>query len=209
MAAGCVVLIASCSKYAPAPPPPSAAQPAAAKQTPAKPGPGAATAGQQGQSAAQTGQQGSGMTAGMSAMGGAIGMAPLETAVGGPGAVPPARADANPGAPAMPPGAPPGTTVVGKAQVGSGEKGRGYGAGLIATPAATYFQARERIAFEIQIPHALQLYKATNGVGPKTHQEFEQKILKEQRIELPTLPPGHFYQYDPNTEQLMVMKPSS
>ena len=37
-----------------------------------------------------------------------------------------------------------------KAQVGSGDKGRGYGPGIIATPVATYFAARERIMFDIQ-----------------------------------------------------------
>jgi hypothetical protein len=206
--AGWIGIVAGCSEYKPASPPPSAApsQPAAT----AKPA-GQPIAGQpSGASGPAQPPAQSGMTAGMTAMGGAIGMAPLETAVGGPRAVPPAGASTRPAAPpTAPTGMPGGGTIVGPAQVGVGEKGRGYGTGPIATPAAAYFAARERIAFEIHIPHAMQLYKASNGSAPKTHQEFEQKILRENRIELPQLRPGEYYQYDPAGEQLMVMKPPS
>jgi hypothetical protein len=108
---------------------------------------------------------------------------------------------ANPAAPAAPP------TAV-KAEAGVGRKGRGYGEGLVATPAAAYWAAKERIAFEIQIPHALQLYKATNGQGPKTHQEFMDKIIKTEQIKLPELPEGSQYQYFPDREELMVVRPA-
>jgi len=200
MLAGWIAIVAGCSEYKPAAPP--SAAPPAPQAAAAKPATSAAPAAA-GQPAQQQ-QSGSGMTAGMSAMGGAMGMAPLETAVGGPGAVAPVRSTTQPAAPA----ATPGGIVVGPAQVGSGAKGRGYGMGPIATPAAAYFAARERITFEIQVPHALQLYKASNGSAPKTHQEFEQKILRENKIQLPDLPPGMYYQYDPALEQLMVMKPA-
>lgn len=91
------------------------------------------------------------------------------------------------------------------AKVGVGKKGRNYGGGLITEPASQYWKAKERIAFEIQIPHALQLYKALNDFkAPKTHEEFMEKIIKEQKIELPELPPGRKYVYDPEKEQLMV-----
>ncbi|MGA2797506.1 MAG: hypothetical protein ABSE63_08015 [Thermoguttaceae bacterium] len=102
---------------------------------------------------------------------------------------------------------PPGMTME-KAQVGSGDKGRGYGGGIIGTPVSTYFAAKERIMFEIQIPECLRAYKFENDFkGPKTNEEFMEKVIKKNGIQLPTLPPGHSYIYDPKEEQLMVIRP--
>jgi hypothetical protein len=106
--------------------------------------------------------------------------------------------------PATAPAAPPPAEVLKKAEVGVGEKGRGYGTGPIATPASTYFIAKEHIAFDIQIPHAMQLFKATEGHMPKSHEEFMQKIIKANQIQLPKLPEGQHYVYDPKLEQLMI-----
>jgi hypothetical protein len=94
-----------------------------------------------------------------------------------------------------------------KAEKGVGAKGRGYGQGVIATPVATLFAAKERIAFDIQIPHAMNLFKAMEGRMPNSHEEFMEKIIKENQIKLPTLPEGERYVYDPKKEQLMVEKP--
>lgn len=106
-----------------------------------------------------------------------------------------------------PPAPPAENTVRQEAQMGVGKKGRGYGGGLVTTPVAAYFGARERIAFQIQIPEAMKLYKALNGSAPKSHEEFMQKIIKENAVNLPELPEGHRYVYDPSTEQLMVESP--
>jgi hypothetical protein len=95
-----------------------------------------------------------------------------------------------------------------KAEKGVGAKGRGYGQGVIATPAASLFAAKERIAFEIQIPHAMNLFKGMEGRMPNSNKEFMEKIIKENQIQLPTLPEGERYVYDPKTEQLMVEKPA-
>jgi hypothetical protein len=94
-----------------------------------------------------------------------------------------------------------------KAQVGSGEKGRDYGDGIIATPVTTYFKVRERVAYEIQIPKAMQLYEQMEGHAPRSHEEFMEKIVKANSIPLPTLPNGHTYRYDPKEKQLMVVYP--
>ena len=95
-----------------------------------------------------------------------------------------------------------------KAQVGSGDKGRGYGGGIITTPVSTYFAVRERIMFEITIPDALRGFKFENDFkGPKSNEEFMEKVIKKNGIQLPTLPPGHKYIYDPKEEQLMVIRP--
>ena len=104
----------------------------------------------------------------------------------------------------------PGPTVQVKAGVGSGKKGRSLDQheGIIVTPAKTLFAAKEKIKFEIEIPHTLQLYKALEGNAPKSHEEFMEKIIKANDIKLPELPEGHKYVYDPMLETLMVEKPA-
>ncbi len=145
---------------------------------------------------AQPGQ--SGMTTGMTAIGGAGGLAPADM-WNGPQGVQPAR----PSQPAPPPSA-----NLEKAQAGVGKQGRDYGGGAImapvTVPVATYFQARDRITFDIQIADAMRLYKAANGSAPKTHDEFMEKIIKENQIKLPELPPGDRYKYVPEKEELCV-----
>ncbi|MEN6457642.1 MAG: hypothetical protein ABFC63_01820 [Thermoguttaceae bacterium] len=89
-----------------------------------------------------------------------------------------------------------------KAQVGVGEKGRDYPAGMYAPK--TYWAIKETLAFDVQIPKAMQLFKATEGRAPKDHAEFMERIIKEGMIQLPELPAGDRYEYDPKTEELMV-----
>lgn len=114
---------------------------------------------------------------------------------------------APPAAPTSP--APQASNVVQtKAAVGSGVKGRGYGIGPIATPCASYFCVRERLAYEVQIPEAMKLFKATEDRVPKSHEEFMQRIIKENHINLPLLPEGHKYVYDPKRGELMVEQPA-
>jgi hypothetical protein len=125
---------------------------------------------------------------------------PTETVPATPPAV---AADKN--APETPP---PGMTAE-KADVGSGDKGRGYGEGVIATPVATYFAARERIMFTIQIPEFVRAYKFEHDFkGPKSNEEFMEKIIKKNGVQLPTLPPGHKYWYDAQKEELQVLRPN-
>ncbi len=98
-----------------------------------------------------------------------------------------------------------------KAGVGVGIKGRSLDEheGILVTPAKSLFAAKERIAFEIEVPHALQLYKALEGNVPQTHEEFMEKIIQANQIKLPLLPAGHQYLFDPMTEQLMVQRPKA
>lgn len=99
-------------------------------------------------------------------------------------------------------------TVRNKAEVGVGAKGQGYGEGLVSTPAGAYFRTKERIAFDIQIKHAMNLFKAMENRAPKSHEEFMEKIVRANNIALPELPEGHRYVYDPKTEELMVESPA-
>ena len=106
-----------------------------------------------------------------------------------------------------PAGAQPPAAVLENAGFGSGEKGRGYGGGLVTPPVAAYFAVQERVVFDIRIPHAMELYKATEGHAPKTHDEFIRSIVQANQIHLPALPAGHRYVYDPKGERLMVEHP--
>ena len=84
-----------------------------------------------------------------------------------------------------------------KAVVGVGKKGRDYEPGVITTPVSIYFRGPQMMAFKIQSPSAMNLYKGVNGHYPTSHEEFMQKIIKENQINLPELPGGKTYVYDP------------
>jgi hypothetical protein len=103
----------------------------------------------------------------------------------------------------------PGTDRV-KADVGVGAKGRGLDQfkGPLVTPAKAYFTMREKAIFQIQIPHALQMYEALHGNAPKTHEQFMTEIIQAGQIKLPDLPPGQRYVYDPQQKELMVERPA-
>lgn len=75
---------------------------------------------------------------------------------------------------------------------------------IISGPASALFQVRQRAIFDIQIPHALQLYKATNGRAPRTHEEFVKEILEPNQLVLPELRAGMVYQFNTETEELWV-----
>lgn len=100
-----------------------------------------------------------------------------------------------------------------KAEVGVGDKTRRLEnpdlVKSIILPARVYFRAAERITFEIQIPHAMQLYKALNGHAPRDQKEFMDQIIKTNNVDLPTLRPDERYIYDPKTEQLMIERPAN
>jgi hypothetical protein len=97
-------------------------------------------------------------------------------------------------------------TTTKKAEAGVGAKGHDLGSGVISTPAAALFTIRERVIFEVRIPQALQLFKATENRAPKSHGEFMEEIIKASQIKLPELQPGETYRYDPKLEMLMVDK---
>lgn len=94
-----------------------------------------------------------------------------------------------------------------KAEVGVGAQGQGYGTGAVATPIKALFNTKQRLVFEVEIPKAMQLYKAMNdNRAPKTHAQFMKDIIEDNHINLPALPPGQRYVYDPEKEELMVEK---
>jgi len=95
------------------------------------------------------------------------------------------------------------------AAAGVGKKGRIEGEGLLRSPIKAYFTIPQRLAFEALIPHAIQIYKANDpqGKGPRTHEIFMKEIIEKEQIQLPELPEGDRYEYDPEEEQLYVIHP--
>ncbi len=56
------------------------------------------------------------------------------------------------------------------------------------------------------IEHALNLFNAIHGRYPKDHQEFMEKIIKANRIQLPVLPGEWQYKYDVENHKLEVVR---
>lgn len=87
-----------------------------------------------------------------------------------------------------------------RAEVGVGKKGH-YGPGIVTTPLSARFRAEEKLNFA-QANHVLQIYKATHGKAPQSHEEYMEKIIKANHLKLPELPEGREYFYDVEKEEL-------
>lgn len=92
------------------------------------------------------------------------------------------------------------------AEVGVGKKGRNYGGGVVSEPIRAMFRTEQRMQL-LQVNQAMQLYKASNGYHPKSHDIFWKEIIEANSIQLPELPEGERYVYDPELEELMVERP--
>ncbi len=56
------------------------------------------------------------------------------------------------------------------------------------------------------ITHAVNLFHGFEDRYPKDHEEFMEKIIKANKIELPVLPGGKKYQYDVENHKLVVVE---
>ncbi len=57
----------------------------------------------------------------------------------------------------------------------------------------------------LAIEHALNLYNASEGRFPQSHDEFMTQIISANNIRLPVLPSGLDYQYDVDGHQLVIV----
>ena len=73
---------------------------------------------------------------------------------------------------------------------------------LIAGPAKAYFNVKEKIVFEIELPKSEQLFNALQGRNPKSHDEYMKEVVGQ--IKLPKLRDGMVYRYHPDTNELWV-----
>lgn len=74
---------------------------------------------------------------------------------------------------------------------------------FVSGPASVLLKAKEKIFFEIQLPQAMQLFQATHGRAPKSHEEFMQGVVTNQ-VKMPQLPEGLRYRYRPELAELWV-----
>ncbi|HUG70331.1 MAG TPA: hypothetical protein VMM76_21460 [Pirellulaceae bacterium] len=123
---------------------------------------------------------------------------------------PPApKSPATPTPPAPQAAAPSPPTELVVAEAGVGKKGQSLknDTGMVVEPVKQLIRFEQKAVFDVQIKQALELYKASNGSYPKTHEEFMAQIIKTNGIALPTLPDGQKYVFDPEQGQLMVERP--
>jgi hypothetical protein len=67
---------------------------------------------------------------------------------------------------------------------------------LISGPATTQFKVEQKMILEVQIPHALQLFRGEHGRLPESHEEFMTKIVQANQLSLPELPEGMVYRFN-------------
>ncbi|MEO8268228.1 MAG: hypothetical protein ABI557_00830 [Aureliella sp.] len=111
-----------------------------------------------------------------------------------------------------PPPAPPvapAEVVAQKAVAGVGKQGQSLRndtgvARMISGPASALFTVKQKAVLEIQIPQALNLFQATEGRFPKSHDEFMQSIVQANKLVLPELPEGAVYQFNTEKGELWV-----
>jgi hypothetical protein len=74
----------------------------------------------------------------------------------------------------------------------------------VTSGTSAYGPMLERIS-KTTIAQAVNLFHASEDRYPKDHQEFMDRIIKENKIELPVLPGGKQYQYDVEKHELVVV----
>lgn len=75
----------------------------------------------------------------------------------------------------------------------------------ITAPTSAYGPMLEKIS-TTYIEQALNLFNASEGRYPNSHEEFMTAIIKANNIQLPVLPAGKQYQYDVENHKLVVVE---
>ncbi len=75
----------------------------------------------------------------------------------------------------------------------------------ITGPLEAYHPIMQQVA-ALGIEHAVNLFNASEGRYPSSHEEFMTRIIKENSIRLPVLQPGLEYQYDVENHKLVIIQ---
>ncbi len=75
---------------------------------------------------------------------------------------------------------------------------------ILSGPLSAYLHVKQLAELEIKIPHALNLFQATHGRFPKSHEEFMKEIVDFNQIKLPELPAGAVYRFNTQEGKLWV-----
>jgi len=104
-------------------------------------------------------------------------------------------------------------TVLVRAEVGLGPRGHYATAtsehpmGIVTAPISAMFRTRERVSFFLPMEQAMNFFRATHDRLPASHEEFMEQIIRANHLQLPELPPGQEFVYDPARGELMVRRP--
>ncbi len=68
-----------------------------------------------------------------------------------------------------------------------------------------YEPIKQQLA-QLNIEHSVELFHALEGRYPKDHEEFMQRVIRENNIRLPEPGKGFEYQYDVDRHELVIVK---
>ena len=75
----------------------------------------------------------------------------------------------------------------------------------ITGPLEAYEPLKQRIA-ALSLDQAINMFHALEGRYPKDYEEFMQRVIKENKIQLPSPAKGLYYKYDVENHKLVVVK---
>ena len=75
----------------------------------------------------------------------------------------------------------------------------------VTAPLSAYGPMVESLA-KTQVTHAIGIFNAVENRYPKDHEEFMERIIKENNIKLPVLPFKGRYVYDVEKHELMIVR---
>ena len=106
-----------------------------------------------------------------------------------------------------------GTTEMVRAEAGVGVRGQSLSPGtgnnpmeIITVPVRTYFTVQQRLDFQ-RVDAAMNYFRGEHGRLPNSHNEFMEKIIQANHLQLPQLRPNEKYIYDPVAGELKVERP--
>ena len=71
-------------------------------------------------------------------------------------------------------------------------------------PAIALSNVKQKAVLEIQVKQAVDLFRASEGRYPSSHEEFMEKCVTPNRIQLPELPAGAVYHFNSEKGELWV-----
>ena len=108
-----------------------------------------------------------------------------------------------------------GETVMVRAETGVGVRGQSLtpvtanrGMDIIVAPISSMFRTQQRLVF-IQVDDAMNKFQAMHDRYPASHEEYMEKVIRDNNIRLPQLPTNQEYFYDAAARELKVKKPSN
>ena len=94
--------------------------------------------------------------------------------------------------------------AVGVAKQGQSLQDRQGVAKIVAAPLSAVAGVKQMVAYDIQVKQALDVFQAQEGRLPRSHEEFMEKCIRANNIQLPELPEGAVYRFNVEKGELWV-----